>query len=263
MRISSINFATIKPKKTFVKNNVNQSAPTYFNQAQNINFKANLNMQDTSLVQEINNARKNAQKIYLRTQEVKQNAHKIKDEAFENIAQLQRLARGKSRYSIKANNVRYTYQIKEEHDDEYVKFWKECQYRETTDGVVTKKVTYNINSGSISIWEFDPETNTTNDYFFTCGNLQNAQIGFCHTGPLFGNFEKIKYGMFDGKIQSYKKYGISSDEIDKFVQWDDNEELSMYASNVQKHSMLGDFEGRFLCFNNGLFDEVKTFYHIY
>ena len=145
MRISSINFVTAKPKKTFAKNNAIKSTTPSFNQTQNIIFKANLNIQDASLTQEIKDAKKDAQEIYLRTQEVKQNAHKIKDEVLENIAQLQKLAQGKSRYSIKANNVRYTYSIKDMHDDEYVKFWKECSYKEVTDGVVTREVSYNLN----------------------------------------------------------------------------------------------------------------------
>ena len=262
MRISSINFVTAKPKKTFAKNNAIKSTTPSFNQTQNIIFKANLNIQDASLTQEIKDAKKDAQEIYLRTQEVKQNAHKIKDEVLENIAQLQKLAQGKSRYSIKANNVRYTYSIKDMHDDEYVKFWKECSYKEVTDGVVTREVSYNLNDNVIVIYEFDPETNKANNYFFTHGNLQTAQIDFPATAEVFGNFEKFRYDMFDGSLKSYQKIGDHSEKIAKFAQWDKNEELSVYASDAYRYGLFGDFQGRFLCFNDGKFERIATSWDI-
>lgn len=266
MKISPVNFINYKvisKNNSKIQNKNNSLNNDYLLNAKNINFRASVNIKELPLVDEIEDAKSQAADLYSRTQAVKANAFEIKKEVDESIAMLEKLAEGKSKFSIKANDTRYFLETKHLHDEEYIDFWTQYSYKEKQNGEVVRIVEKRGDNRCMTVVNIDPETGITDSYTFTNGILQDAQLGLNEKSALFGDYEKIHYDMIDGTPRSYKKFGKTDYEVSKYATWDDDGSLEVFGATVYYNGTFGDYSGKFYQFDDGKFIRIKNTHHIY
>ena len=264
--VNFINYKVISKNNSKIQNKNNSFSSEYSTSstnAKNINFRASVNIKELPLVDEIEDAKSQAAKLYSRTQAVKASAFEIKKEVDENVKMLEKLAEGKSKFSIKANDTRHFLETKRLHDEEYIDFWTQYSYKEKQNDEVVRIVEKRGDDKQMTIIDISPETGITDSYTFTNGILQDAQLGLNEKSALFGDYEKIHYDMIDGTPRSYKKFGKTDYEVSKYATWDDNGSLEVFGATVYYNGTFGDYSGKFFQFDDGKFVRIKDTHHIY